>query len=84
MIDLLDVYTCPIHGDVLADQVDRMEIVDAANDDVYVVYQHQHPCNHQVDSKLADTPQGKVSVLAKVDHERWLWWIGAYHYRQDF
>lgn len=73
MIGLLGVYVCPTCGDVLSDQVEVVEIIDTERDDVWT----EHICNkcqRTVTPKMTDG----VQHLASVDHERWLWAIGAY------
>lgn len=71
MIDLFAVYICPKHGDVLEDQVHKVEDIDVDNDDVSVFLEHDE-CGAVVTPKTIDG----VPCFEQVDHERWLWATG--------
>lgn len=73
MIDLLGVYVCPKHGDVLSDQTENIEIIDTDRDDVWTEKTHTG-CGLSVTRKVVDG----VECFQEVDHERWLWATGYY------
>lgn len=72
VIDLLAVYICPKHGDILEDVVMDIEEVDTANDEVY--QSKSCICGREVMPKL----DNGIQVFEKVDHEQWLWMTGFY------
>jgi hypothetical protein len=73
MIDLLAVYICPKHGEVLEDHVHRQEEIDTENDETYLHIIHDE-CDLDVTPKIID----ESPCFEKVDHERWLWATGFY------
>ncbi len=76
MVDLLAVYICPAHGEVLEDEVGSVEDIDCTNDEVYKIYIHDPVggCGREVRPKKV----GDAICFETVDHERWLWATGFY------
>lgn len=72
MIDLLAIYICPKHGEILEDVVMKSEIVDTVNDEVYPVT--YCICGSEVHPKI----EMGMQCFETVDRERWLWATGFY------
>ncbi len=75
MIDLMQVYICPEHGEILSDQTHTVEEVDTENDEVYIHRVHDE-CYKDVTPKM----ENGIPYFQTVDHERWLWANGYYDY----
>lgn len=51
--NLLQVFICPVHGEVLEDKVSQVEAIDTVHDDVSVYFVHTH-CWREVTPKVVD------------------------------
>lgn len=79
MIDLMRVFICPVHGEVLEDAIDVFHEHDFERDEVYdyalcTRISDFKQCRSRVEPKMVDG----APCYEKVDHERWLWWSGYY------
>lgn len=75
MIDLMAIFICDKHGEILEDETEKVESIDTVNDEVYVNRIHVG-CGQECLPKYFDGQQEFQSV----SHERWLW---AQGYFQD-
>ncbi len=72
MYNLLNVYECPVHGEVLSDEVYYYEHIDTENDEIYPA-RYCSKCNREVREKTVEHEGQRLPVLREVDDERARW-----------
>lgn len=80
MFGLMAIYICPVHGEVLEDQVERVEEIDSEHDEIYPHYLHTaNACYHDCTPKLSNGQQ----CWEQVSDERFRWWLEANQDEED-